>query len=73
MTLLLIEIEGYRARLERDRDGMIHGRVIDMENTINFKAPTQRLVERNFARAIQAYFERCKHLGIKPHKPLTGF
>jgi predicted HicB family RNase H-like nuclease len=65
----LIECEGYYARVERARDGMLYGRVIGLEEIINFKAVTQRLVERQFTRALEAYFERCRQKGIKPDKP----
>ena len=74
MLSLLYELEGYRARVERDREGVLHGRVIEIEATVTFKAQTLRLVERNFARALEAYFERCRLLGKEPEdtKPL-GF
>ena len=65
----LIECEGYYARVERARDGMLYGRVIGLEEIINFKAVTQRLVERQFTRALEAYFDRCRQRGIKPEKP----
>jgi predicted HicB family RNase H-like nuclease len=69
LRLQLIECEGYYARVERARDGMLYGRVIGLEEIINFKAVTQRLVERQFTRALEAYFERCKARGVKPEKP----
>ena len=47
MLSLLYEIEGYRARVERDREGILHGRVIEIEEVITFKAISIRLVERN--------------------------
>jgi len=65
----LIEFEGYYARVERARDGLLYGRVIGLEEVINFKAVTQRVVERQFARALEAYFQRCLQKGIKPEKP----
>jgi predicted HicB family RNase H-like nuclease len=69
MLSLLYELEGYRARVERDREGVLHGRVIEIDATITFKAQTMRLVERNFARALEAYFERCRLLGTEPEQP----
>ncbi|MGK2963011.1 MAG: type II toxin-antitoxin system HicB family antitoxin [Gemmatimonadaceae bacterium] len=69
MLSLLYEIEGYRARVERDRDGVLHGRVIEIDDVITFKAQTIRVVERNFARALEAYFERCRQLGKEPQAP----
>jgi predicted HicB family RNase H-like nuclease len=65
----LIEFEGYYARVERARDGILYGRVIGLEEAINFRAVTQRVVERQFAKALQAYFERCVQRGVKPEKP----
>jgi predicted HicB family RNase H-like nuclease len=74
MLTYLIECEGYRAKVERARDGMIYGKVLGLEEIVNFKAPTMRVIERNFARALEAYFERCRVRGIEPAKPAaTGF
>ena len=69
MLAYLVEIEGYRARIERDREGVLHGRVIEIHEVITFKATTQRNVEPKFARALQAYFTRCEQNGVKPEKP----
>ncbi|MEO8576131.1 MAG: hypothetical protein ABI556_05505 [Gemmatimonadales bacterium] len=69
MLPYLVEIEGYRARVERDREGVLHGRVIEIHEVITFKATTQRMVETKFARALQAYFTRCEQSGTKPEKP----
>ena len=65
----LIEFEGYRARIERARDGMLYGRVLGLEEIVNFKAPTMRVVERQFIKALESYFERCKQRGLEPEKP----
>lgn len=65
----IVEIEGYRARVERDREGMLHGRVLEMEDLVYFKAATMRLVESKFANALQLYFELCKQKGVEPKKP----
>ena len=73
MLSLLYEIEGYRARVERDREGVLHGRVIEIEEVITFKAISMRLVERNFARALEAYFERCRMMGTDPEVPKPTF
>jgi hypothetical protein len=69
MLSLLYEVDGYRARVERDRDGMLHGRVLDVDEVITFKAISTRFIERNFARALYAYFERCRNLGVEPEAP----
>jgi predicted HicB family RNase H-like nuclease len=67
----LIEFEGYRARIERAKDGMLYGKVLGLEEIINFRAPTMRVVERQFIKALESYFERCKQRGIEPEKPAT--
>ena len=74
MIEYMVEIEGYRAKIERARDGMLHGRVIGLDEVINFKAPTKRIVERQFAKALEAYFDRCRTRGVEPQKPKSlGF
>ena len=72
MLTFLIELEGYRARIERDRDGMLYGRVIEINETIYFKAATIRVVERKFAMALEAYFDRCRQVGKDPEKPVPS-
>lgn len=72
MLPFLVEFEGYRARVERDRDGMLYGRVIGLNEIITFKAPTFRMVETRFAKALGAYFSRCEQKGVKPDKPAVG-
>ena len=67
----VVEIEGYRARVERTVDGMLHGRVLEMEDQIYFKAATMRMVETKFAKAIEGYLENCKQKGVEPRKPTT--
>ncbi len=69
MLPFLVEIEGYRARVERDREGVLHGRVIEISEVITFRATTHRMVEPTFARALQAYFTRCQQNGREPEKP----
>ena len=69
MASFLVELEGYRARVERDRDGTLHGRVLEMEEIIQFRAPTVRLLESKFARALEMYFDLCKERGVEPKKP----
>lgn len=69
MRSLLYEVAGYRAKVERDREGMLHGRVLDINEAITFKAISVRFIERNFERALYAYFERCKNLGMEPEEP----
>jgi predicted HicB family RNase H-like nuclease len=70
----MIELEGYRARIERAKDGMLYGRVIGLKEIINFKAPTSRVVERQFAKALEVYFDKCRLHGVEPEKPVAlGF
>lgn len=71
MLPFLIEVEGYRARVERTRDGVLHGRVIEIQEVITFKATTFRMVETKFMRALQAYFSRCEQRGTEPEKPVV--
>jgi predicted HicB family RNase H-like nuclease len=73
MRSYLVEYEGYRARVERDRDGILHGRVIDLDEVITFKAISFRLVESKFQMAMMQYFSRCEKLGKKPEEPKVMF
>jgi predicted HicB family RNase H-like nuclease len=48
---------------------MLHGRVLEMEDLVYFKAATMRMVESRFANALQTYLEMCKQKGVEPKKP----
>jgi predicted HicB family RNase H-like nuclease len=69
MSSFLVELEGYRARIERERDGTLRGRVLEMEEIIHFRASTMRMVETKFAHALESYFVYCREKGIEPRKP----
>ena len=69
MSSFVVELEGYRARVERDREGILHGRVLEMEDLVYFRASTMRMVETKFANALESYFIRCRELGMEPKKP----
>ena len=69
MSSFLVELEGYRARIERERDGTLRGRVLEMEEIIHFRASTMRMIEIKFAHALEAYFAECREKGIEPRKP----
>ena len=74
MRSYLVEYEGYRARVERDREGILHGRVIDLQEVITFKSISFRNVEQKFQIALLQYFARCEKTGIKPEAPKpSGF
>lgn len=64
----VIEIEGYRARVERAVDGTLFGRVIEMEDQVYFRAAKMRMVETKFAKAIETYLESCKQRAVEPKK-----
>lgn len=73
MRSYLIEFEGYRARVERDREGILHGRVIELDEVITFKAISFRMVESKFQKALVGYFARCEKMGVKPELPRVTF
>jgi predicted HicB family RNase H-like nuclease len=72
MRSYLVEFEGYRARVERDREGILHGRVIDLQETITFKSFSFRNVEQKFQLALLQYFARCEKIGVKPEEPKSS-
>ena len=72
MFSYLIEFEGYRARVERDRDGTLYGRVLEIDDVVNFKASAMRQVESRFATALENYFERCRERGVDPQRPVSA-
>jgi predicted HicB family RNase H-like nuclease len=40
-----------------------------MEEIIQFRASTMRMIETKFANALESYFVFCRERGIEPKKP----
>ncbi len=63
----------YIARIDFDESAeAFHGRVININDVVNFYGASVEELEREFATSIQVYEEFCREKGIEPNKPFSG-
>lgn len=63
----------YIARLEVDPEaGILHGKVLNISDTVAFQGENVREAEQDFHRAVEAYIQACKAQGKEPEKPFSG-
>ncbi|MCD8138565.1 MAG: type II toxin-antitoxin system HicB family antitoxin [Planctomycetaceae bacterium] len=62
--------KGYTAAVEfNPEDGMFVGRVLRIQDLIDFEGETIDEAEKDFHNAIKSYLNACKVTGTKPDKP----
>jgi predicted HicB family RNase H-like nuclease len=62
--------KGYTGRYEVDpEDGVLHGRVDDIEDVITFEADTLEDLEREFRISVDDYLEWCAERAVAPDRP----
>ncbi|MDX2212989.1 MAG: type II toxin-antitoxin system HicB family antitoxin [Oculatellaceae cyanobacterium bins.114] len=69
----MLTYKGYTAKVEIDTDaGVLHGRVVDINDTITFEGQTVDDIKREFHTSVDRYLEFCNELGQQPDKPFSG-
>lgn len=69
----MLEYKGYKGQIEFDEDSnMIHGRVINIYDVVNFKGTTAKEVKDAFEESIEDYLDMCEEMGEEPNKPFSG-
>ena len=62
--------KGYTGRYEVDpEDGVLYGRVDDIEDVITFEADNLEDLEREFRISVDDYLEWCAEDGVEPNRP----
>jgi len=62
-----LQHRGYKGSVEFSvEDKMLHGRVIDIRDTISFGGTSVRELEKNFVDAVDEYLEFCTRRGKIP-------
>lgn len=73
---MINETLGYRnftGSIEVDpEDGMLHGQVLFIRDTITYEGWTYPELKSDFERAIDEYLALCERRGMEPKKPCTG-
>jgi predicted HicB family RNase H-like nuclease len=69
----MLEYKNYIATVEFDDSVMaLHGRVVNVRDTITFEAKDAKSVEKEFRKSVDTYLEFCKKEGVEPEKPFSG-
>jgi predicted HicB family RNase H-like nuclease len=69
----MLSYKGYTGHIEVDLDAnILHGRVLDIKDTITFEGKTIEEVRQAFQDSIDDYLEFCAELGDEPNKPFSG-
>lgn len=68
-----LEYKGYKANIEFSaEDDLLVGQVCDVDALILFSASSVDEVKDEFRRAVDAYLEECRALGLTPEKAYKG-
>lgn len=69
----MLTYKGYTAKVEIDTEaGLLHGRVVDINDTITFEGKTVDDIRQEFHTSVDRYLEFCNELGQQPDKPFSG-
>ena len=68
-----MKYKGYTAHVERGpEDGVLHGRVDEIDDVVTFEGETPEALEREFRISVDAYLEFCAKDGAEPNPPIRG-
>ncbi|MCL2000193.1 MAG: type II toxin-antitoxin system HicB family antitoxin [Planctomycetes bacterium] len=73
MSANVMKYKGYSATIEySEDDGVLVGRVLGIQDIIDFHGESVGETRQEFHIAIDEYLKACGKLGKKPEKPCTG-
>ena len=73
MISSLMEFEGYHAKIEFDQEDQIFiGRVLGINDSINFHGQSVKELTKEFHNAIANYLDYCKQVGKEPEREFKG-
>ena len=62
--------KGYTAYVDSDlEDGILHGRVDEIDDVVTFEADTPEALEREFRISVDVYLDFCAERGVEPNRP----
>lgn len=69
----LLEYNGYFGSINVSiEDGVIHGKLLYINDLVTFEADNVADLEKAFAEAVDDYLDYCKQKGKEPEKPYKG-
>lgn len=65
--------KGYTARIQYDESIQeFHGRIVGIQDVVNFHADTVKNLESEFHRSVEDYLQSCRELNREPDRPYSG-
>jgi predicted HicB family RNase H-like nuclease len=65
-----MEYLGYTGSVELDaEEGVFHGRVLDLRDTITYEAEREDELEAAFRDAVDEYLDQCRACEVEPEPP----
>jgi predicted HicB family RNase H-like nuclease len=69
----MLQYKGYLGKVEFDEEAeLFHGRVIGINDIVNFQGTTPKEIKQEFQNSIDDYLDFCEARGEKPDKPFSG-
>ena len=68
----MIEHNGFIGRVTSVEGGIIHGRIANIRDVVNFEAATADEFKTAFEESVSAYLAVCETKGIKPRMSYSG-
>lgn len=69
----MIRYKGYSARPEYSpEDQIFYGKLLGIEDLVDFSAENAKDLEREFHDAVDAYLDFCREIGKEPQKEYSG-
>ena len=69
----MMEVEGYKAKIEYDPDlDQFRGEILGLNGSADFYGKTPASLRKEFKNSLKVFLEVCKEKGIKPTKEFSG-
>lgn len=69
----VLRYKGYYAKPAYDpEDQIIYGKILGIDDLVNFYSETAKEVEEEFHKAVDDYLDFCKEIGKEPQKAYSG-
>ncbi|NJP37457.1 type II toxin-antitoxin system HicB family antitoxin [Alkalicoccus luteus] len=71
--MTILTYKGYTGVIDLDVDeGILHGEVVDLKDTITFQGETIPEMKKAFHDSVDDYLDFCASEGVQPEKPFSG-
>ncbi len=69
----MMEIEGYKAKIEYDPDlDQFRGEILGLNGSADFYGKTPASLRKEFKNSLKVFLEVCEEKGINPNKDYSG-